>query len=128
MTQNRLAQFENEQFLNLETQRKSGVGVQTPVWFVEENGEIFVRTGAQSGKVKRIRNNPQVRIAPCDTRGGLRGEWKNAQAKITDADTAERVNRLLKKKYGLQKNFFDALGRLSRNESTTLVIRVDKQD
>ena len=55
--------FENQKYLNLETFRKSGVGVKTPVWFVQEGDVLFVRTGAIRVKVKRIRNNSQVNIA-----------------------------------------------------------------
>jgi uncharacterized protein len=71
----KLALFENQQYLNLETFRRNGKGVPTPVWFVEAGGKLYVRTIANSGKIKRIRNNEQTRIAPCDSRGNLLGEW-----------------------------------------------------
>jgi len=61
--------FKKQKYLNLETLRKSGVGVRTPVWFVQDGNVLFVRTIADSGKVKRIRNNPQVNIAPCKVDG-----------------------------------------------------------
>jgi hypothetical protein len=63
--------FNGQQFLNLETRRKSGVKVQSPVWFVEDDGVLYIRTQSNSGKVKRIRNNARVRVAACDARGGL---------------------------------------------------------
>ena len=53
-----LAQFANQQFINVETFRKNGQGVQTPVWFVEDKGTLYVRTVENSFKVKRIRNTP----------------------------------------------------------------------
>jgi len=49
--------FTSQQYLNLETFRKNGAAVKTPVWFVQDGDAIFVRTLANSGKVKRIRNN-----------------------------------------------------------------------
>lgn len=68
------AQFKSHKFLNLETVRKSGVTVATPVWFVEHDGKFYVRTVSDAGKVKRIRNNGQVRIMPCGQRGEPKGE------------------------------------------------------
>lgn len=53
--------FDNHQYLNIETFRKSGVGVQTPVWFVRKGDALYVWTQANSGKAKRIHNNGRVR-------------------------------------------------------------------
>jgi hypothetical protein len=57
--------FEKQKYLNIETFRKNGEGVRTPVWFVQDGEVLYARTIANSGKVKRIRNNGQVKIAPC---------------------------------------------------------------
>ena len=62
-------QLKEAKFLNLETFRKNGNGVKTPVWFVQEGEVLYVRTIADSGKVKRIRNNQQVNVAPCKANG-----------------------------------------------------------
>ena len=56
----------------------------TPVWFAEENGTLYMYSLAHAGKVKRIRNNPKVRIVPCDVRGKLKGEWVETKARILD--------------------------------------------
>jgi PPOX class probable F420-dependent enzyme len=53
-----LQQFEKQQYLNLETFRKNGDGVKTPIWFVQAGEKLYVRTGGESGKVKRIHNHP----------------------------------------------------------------------
>ena len=96
--------FAKHQYLNLETFRKNGVGVKTPVWFVQEGDTLFVQTDANSGKVKRIRNNDQVNIAPCKMDGSLLGDWIPATAaEINDNNTDLKVNKLLDKKYGLMK-------------------------
>jgi len=47
---NNLSQFEGKPFLNLETFRKNGQGVRTPVWFTQDGGMFYVRTVAGSGK------------------------------------------------------------------------------
>lgn len=99
--------FYKQQYLNLETFRKSGVGVKTPVWFVQDGDTLYVRTGASSGKVKRIRNNGQVNIAPCKMNGALNGDWQPALARVVkDEDIDKKVDRLLDKKYGLMKKLF----------------------
>jgi len=51
-----------QQYLNLETFRKNGMGVKTPVWFVQEGDTFFIRTMASSGKVKRVRLNGQLNL------------------------------------------------------------------
>jgi uncharacterized protein len=114
-------QLNRQQYLNIETFRKTGVGVKTPVWFVRDSDTIFVRTGADSGKVKRIRNNAQVRIAPCKQDGSLLGEWIIASAReVKDEDTAQKVDRLLDKKYGLMKKMFALMSSWRGQKDTIL--------
>lgn len=115
--------FKNQSYLNLESVKKSGQTVPTPVWFVEQDGALFVRTEVQSGKVKRIRNNAQVRIAPCDMRGGVKGEWVSATAQLVeDEGTPAQVDQMLNKKYGLMKSAFDLMGKINKREYATIKI------
>ncbi len=58
-------------YLNLTSFRRDGTGVSTPVWFVQENGRLFVRTDGDSYKVKRIAHNPSVTIAECSASVGF---------------------------------------------------------
>ena len=58
------SQFENQRFIALETYRKNGTPVITPLGFVQDGATLYVRTTADSGKVKRIRNNSRVRVVP----------------------------------------------------------------
>lgn len=103
--------FKKHQYINVETFRKNGVGVKTPVWFAQDGDTLVVRTESTSGKMKRIRNNAHIRIAPCDARGGLLGEWVEARAEIiSEQSENEKVNRLVTKKYGLTKRLFDLMG------------------
>jgi len=117
-------QLTRQQYLNLETFRKSGVDVKTPVWFVQDGDTVFVRTVASSGKVKRIRNNDQVNIAPCKVDGALLGEWVPATAReVKDSDTDRKVNRLLDQKYGLMKKMFAVSSALQGRKYTVLEIK-----
>ena len=53
----------------LVTFRRSGEPVPTPVWFGLLDGKVYARSEERVGKVKRIRANPRVLVAPCDGRG-----------------------------------------------------------
>ena len=102
-----LARFSGQNYLNFESYRRSGKSVQTPLWFVEMDGRLYVRTPDDTGKVKRIRHNPRVRIAVCDMRGRLKGDWIDALARFATGPEADRANRLLNRKYGLLKHLID---------------------
>jgi uncharacterized protein len=106
---NSLEQFSKKKYLNLETFRKSGQGIQTPVWFVQSGESLYVQTMVNSGKVKRIRNNGRVNIAPCRMNGKLTGSWVPAQARlVTDPKLSTAADRLLNRKYGLLKKIFSS--------------------
>ena len=92
---NGIAQFAGVKYLNLETFRKTGVGVPAPVWFARDvlrNAPtitvFYIYSEADAGKVKRIRNNPKVRVAPCTMRGDVRGAWIDGRARICEDDEA----------------------------------------
>ena len=90
-------------YLSLTSYRRDGSGVATPVWFVGDDGHLLVETDADSYKVKRIRRDPHVSIAVCDARGRLRGEPVDADARILPAEERERVERLLGRKYRIDR-------------------------
>jgi PPOX class probable F420-dependent enzyme len=123
MNSDRLAQFAGRKYLNLETYRKSGAAVRTPLWFAEQEGVLYVYSEAGAGKVKRIRNDPRVRVVPSDLRGNPQGEWVEARAEILDAEGAARGHQLLRQKY-LLKRVGDFFGRLRRREHAVMAIRV----
>ena len=64
-------EISGQKYVCLTTFRKSGIGVVTPVWFAERDNKLYVKTRIESGKSKRIRNNPSVRVAPCTIRGKI---------------------------------------------------------
>lgn len=97
----RLSQFSGEKYLSMETYRKTGQPVRTPVWFIERSGVFYVRTSEDTGKYKRIRNNQNIKIAPCNSRGKVKGEWVKAVARPVDENETDRVYKLLKQKYGI---------------------------
>jgi PPOX class probable F420-dependent enzyme len=103
-----LIQFNNQLYLNLETYRKTGEAIRTPVWFVEDNNILYARTIVKSGKVKRIRNNPNVKVASCEADGRIIGQWLEAHARlIVDPSNAARIEKLFDEKYGEVKKGID---------------------
>jgi uncharacterized protein len=87
---------------NLATFRKSGEPVVTPVWYAVLDDKLYVRTGAGSGKAKRIRNDPRVRLAPATVRGKRIGPESEARARILgpgEEDLIEKATKLLRQRY-----------------------------
>ena len=120
---NELSQFENQAYMNLETYRKNGEGVKTPVWFIQNGNIFYVRTGEDSWKVKRLRSNPQASIVPSTSTGNPLGEWVTMTAELVEDEiVAQEVNQMFNRKYGFQKRFFDFMGRIRGYKLVTLVI------
>jgi PPOX class probable F420-dependent enzyme len=88
-----------QKYISLKTFRKSGVGVATPVWFGKEDDKLYVMTRGDMGKTKRIRNNPQVRVAACTIRGTVTGAEFAATARILPAEDHARARQAINRKY-----------------------------
>ena len=100
--------FADEKYINLETFKKDGTGVKTPVWAAPMDGALYVFSAGNAWKVKRIRNNGKARAAACDARGNVHGEWVDGSARvIDDPATIDRIIGAMKQKYGLVFNEFD---------------------
>ena len=121
MPDSTLAQFGDQKYISLETFKKNGQGVKTPVWFVLHANALYVYTKADSWKVKRIRNNSRVRVAACNVRGDLRGPWFDATASLVEGDERLAPDRLLDRKYFLKK-IFNVLSRINRHERAMIKI------
>ena len=117
----KLTQFGGQKYISLETFKKNGEGVKTPVWFVLHNDALYVYTEADSWKVKRIRNNPRVRVAVCNVRGLVKGPWLDATASIVEGDERLAADRLLDRKYFL-KVIFNFLSRINRHKRAMIKI------
>jgi uncharacterized protein len=126
---NYFAALDKHDFLNLETFRKNGAGVRTPVWFAADpatdlrsgGAKLYIYTIENTGKVKRARNNPRVRIAPCNRTGGLQGEWIDAKAQVVQGAEAALGLKLLTRKYFL-KRIFDLFAVFRSAKREVLVI------
>ncbi len=116
-----LAQFGGQKYLSVETFKKNGQGVKTPVWFVLHHDAFYVYTEADSWKVKRIRNNPRVRVAVCNMRGNLKGPWLDGTASLVEGEERLDADKLLDRKYFLKK-VFNFLSRINRHKRAMIKI------
>ncbi|MGB2592040.1 MAG: PPOX class F420-dependent oxidoreductase [Candidatus Acidiferrum sp.] len=127
------AAFRDQKYLSLESFKKSGEGVKTPLWFAADptrdlagnEARLYIYTIGNTGKVKRIRNNHNVNIAPCTVRGELRGESAAAIAEIITGEEARHAMRLLNKKYFPLKQILALFAFFSRRERIVMAIRPD---
>jgi PPOX class probable F420-dependent enzyme len=124
MSECKLDQFLNKEYIRLETFKRNGQVVVTPVWFVVDDGTIFVRSYANSGKVKRMRNNSYVKIAPSDALGKPHGVTIEGTAVRVDGDKEIKISQLLYRKYGLKKMSFDLWGAIKQLDWAVFAIKV----
>ena len=108
-----ISELSGHAYINLETYRRNGQQVATPVWFTidYDNEIIYVVTRSKTGKVKRLRNNPRVRIVPCGMRGQLKGKWLNGKATFATPEQLEIALKQRNKKSGLKVRLSGLLSR-----------------
>jgi hypothetical protein len=121
---NGLNQLESEKYISLETYRKNNQPVKTPVWFVIKNDLIYVVTRNQTGKVKRLRNNQQVKIATCTIRGKITGQWMSGTAKILTEEETQDTVKWRDKKYGFMAKIAKFLSK-SKGDLLAFSIKID---
>jgi PPOX class probable F420-dependent enzyme len=93
------AAIRGHKYVSLVTFRKSGAAVATPVWFGENDDKLYVMTRSDMGKMKRVRNNAQVRVAPCTIRGKATGPEFVASARILPPEEHARARQFINRKY-----------------------------
>jgi len=97
----RFDQFIDQKYLSLETYKRDNTPIQTPVWFVTYKEQFYITTKETTGKVKRLRNNQNARIAVCSMKGDIKSNWVDVGLeKISEESDVEKIIKLRKKKYG----------------------------
>ena len=98
--EDKLSLFLDQKYVNLETYKKDGTPVRTPVWFMIDSDIVYVVTKEKTGKVKRLKNNQNIRLVPCSFKGKPESEWIKGIAQKVTGEEAEKAIKLRKKKYG----------------------------
>jgi PPOX class probable F420-dependent enzyme len=101
-----LTKLKGFRFLNLTTFRKNGVPVLTAVLFAVANDKMYVWTTKDSGKVKRIRNNATVQIAPSTRLGRPRSRMAFATTRVLSVTEQMEAQALTNREFGWLKTFF----------------------
>ena len=94
-----------ETYINLSTRKRDGSFVDTPVWFAQEGdtNNYYVFSLKNVGKIKRIRNFPEVKVGICTFSGKPKGGWACAMADLVDEpETTKVAYSILRKKYGIR--------------------------
>jgi uncharacterized protein len=106
--------LDRHRYVSLATFRRNGAEIATPVWFAALGARLYVVTSGDSGKVKRLRHTPGVRLAPSNARGRVQGPWQPATARlVTEPQTIDRARAALRVKYGVQMWVAELFSRLT---------------
>jgi PPOX class probable F420-dependent enzyme len=114
-----------EKFVSLTTFRRSGQAVSTAVWIGQDGDALVVTTGEQTGKVKRLRNDPRVQLRPCSRSGRVRDHTipvPGTAEILADDQSRSRLTEVIRRKYGLEYRVVMAVERVLRSRQTTRVI------
>jgi PPOX class probable F420-dependent enzyme len=120
-----LESLAGQSYINLVTFRRNGKPVETPVWFAERDGSLFVFSAGDAGKMKRLRNDARVRVAACGVRGARKGPWIEATARrVEDAETIRAAYDSLLRKYGWQMRLTNWLSGLTGRIEQRAVLEI----
>jgi PPOX class probable F420-dependent enzyme len=122
----KFSDLDREAYISLATFRRDGRAVQTPVWFARRGERLYVFTENDAGKVKRLRNGPSARVAACNVRGGLRGDWIEARGRVVaDSGTEREAYAALRAKYGWQMRLVDFFSRLTGRIDSRAIVELE---
>ncbi len=120
-----LEQYNDSNYINLATFRKNGKTVETPVWFAQAEDSLYVFSAGNAGKVKRLRNNTQAKIARCTTTGKLLGQWQDVSAQLLITDQEKQIAyQAIRKKYGWQMALLDFFSTIGGKKKLRAFIRI----
>ena len=126
MKQDAITRLERGNYISFATRKKSGDFVNTPVWFAPSGDSYYLFSAGEAGKVKRLRNFSESRIAPCTFSGNLTGEWVDTQAYLLESPEDEATAlAALRRKYGWQMYLGDFFSVLTGKKKRRAYIRID---
>ena len=119
--------LEGGSYISFATRKKSGDFVATPVWFAPDGDSYYLFSAGNAGKVKRLRNFSEARVAPCTVTGTLTGEWMDTQAFLLDTpEDEDTALQALRRKYGWQMCIGDFFSKITGKMGKRAYIRVER--
>lgn len=129
MKKNGLSTLQGNAYCSFSTKKRNGEWVSTPVWFAPDGDSLYVFSAGHAGKVKRLRNFADARVAPCTVTGTVTGDWIDAQAHLLDTPADQDIAlKALHRKYGLQMLAADFFSRLTGKMQRRAYIQVNLVD
>jgi PPOX class probable F420-dependent enzyme len=102
----------------LTTYKRDGTAVGTPVNVAVEGDRGYFRTWETAWKARRLRNNPEIELAPSSQSGKPTGPPMRARARLLDGDEARHAARLINRKHPvLQRIMVHAFHKLTRKRT-----------
>jgi PPOX class probable F420-dependent enzyme len=124
--QDALSQLGSEPYVSLVTFRRDGREVATPVWIAPLADRLYVFTERSAGKVKRLKNDGRVRLAPCNVRGIVSGDWTGGRARLVDDEAREaEIYAAFDRKYGWQMRLVNFGSRLAGRIGGRAVLEIE---
>jgi PPOX class probable F420-dependent enzyme len=121
-----IERLDQARYLSLATLKRSGEFVSTPVWFAGRQGRYLLFSAGDAGKVKRLRNFEQCRVAICNFKGRLDSGWMDARARLLErSDDKKGALQALRQKYGWQMKTTDYLSGLTGKMDKRVYISVE---
>ena len=122
---NYIDKISNNKYINIETFKKNGSYVRTPVLFVNKDDKIYFRTSKKSGKIKRIKNNSFIKFTPCNIYGKVKYmQWKEGYAKIANTEVIDTIDRLFGQKYGIINKFLKLLYKIRKLDLVLVEVKL----
>jgi PPOX class probable F420-dependent enzyme len=121
-----LARLDRESYINLVTFRRDGRAVETPVWFAVRDGKLYVFSEAKAGKMKRLRNDSRLRLAPCNAIGKVHGDWIEGRGRrVDDPERVAGAYAALLAKYGWLMRLTNLVSRLAGRIEGRAIIEIE---
>jgi len=121
-----IAALERESYLSFATFRRNGNAVETPVWFAQAGDKLYVFSEARAGKMKRLKNDPSCRVAACDLRGKVHGEWIPGHARrVDDANSVSTAYAALTATYGWLMRITNFFSRLTGRYDARAIVEIE---
>jgi PPOX class probable F420-dependent enzyme len=121
-----IGRLDRESYINLATFRRDGRAVETPVWFAVRDGKLYVFSEAKAGKMKRLRNDARLRLAACNVRGKVHGDWhEGAGNRVDDAESVAIAYDALLAKYGWLMRLTNFVSRLTGRIEGRAIIEIE---
>ena len=120
-----LYQFTDQGYLNLESYRRNGTTIRTPIRFIEDHCKLYVYSlAAETSQVRHINRYPYVRVMPCSLRGKPKGQWVEAEAHIADLNTLPGGHELFLQKYGWPMKIQFIMNRVLKRQRVAVAIEL----